>query len=725
MKLAFEFCHRKGLLSKHRKRDGIARMSPLPIPSRTNPTSRLLGRGCYVDDVQLADALHLAFVRSPVACGQITHLDMSDAAATKGVVAVHTGLDVAHLGDLTVNPLIQIKHLPRFTVLAPGHVGSVGQPIAAILAQSAVQAQQATDLVDLDIKEPQVRPPGNLIAEAQISSGNCMSAFARADQVVRCSIQHPRLAPNPMEPRGSAVRYDPDSGGITVWQSTQTPHRSRAELAKILDVDPDLIRVIAPDTGGAFGLKGSIYPEEVFAAWAALHHRRSVKWIATRSEEFLSAAHGRGLASTGELALDENGIFLGLSAEISAPLGQWLPNSALVPAWNAARILPSGYDIPNVDVKTCARTQYRAPVGIYRGAGRPEANALIERLVDKAARATEMDPFEIRKRNLLATGALPFALPSGDQLDSGDYLAALDRLRAVSDYASLQNARDQRRANGALSGIGIAFCLEPSGSGFESARVTLDKNGNLHIASGSSSQGHNRTRAYTRIASATLGIAPDQISVSFGDTATDPAGIGAVASRATAIGGSAVLEACQQIKAQRKQGQNKPLQAEIRYENKGQAWGFGAYLVTAEIDADTGEMTLEHAFCVDDAGTIIDMDAVKGQLIGGFAQGLGEALLESVHYDEADQLLTGSFMDYAMPRATDMPPLSIHNLQSPSPMNSLGAKGVGEAGTIGAPIAILNAALDALAPLGITDLDMPLTPCKIWHAIQAARKGQT
>ena len=325
----------------------------------------------------------------------------------------------------------------------------------------------------------------------------------------------------------------------------------------------------------------------------------------------------------------------------------------------------------------------------------------------------------------MPASALPHSLPSGDILDSGYYSAALDRLRDVTNYNALIQTRDQRRYSGAITGIGLAFCLEPSGSGFESARVTLDEQGHLHISSGSSSQGHNRTRAYARIASGVLAIPPDQISVTFGDTATAPAGIGAVASRSTAIGGSAVHDACHQIKAQRDSGQNAPLHADIRYENKGQAWGYGAYLVVLDIDPDTGAITLERAVCVDDAGTIIDHASVTGQLIGGFAQGLGEALLEQIHYDETGQLLTGSFMDYAMPRATDMPPITIHNMQTPSPMNSLGAKGVGEAGTIGAPIAILNAAMDALAPLGITDLDMPLTPCKIWHALHAARKGQS
>ena len=521
-------------------------MTDQTTPTRTSTSARLAGRGCYVDDVPLPDALHLAFARSPVPCGKIISLDLSLANEAPSVVATHIGHDVAGLGNLSINPLIPLQETPDFIILAQNHVGAVGQPVAAVLATDPTSAQQAAELVEIDISD--TAQSSTLIAEARIDSGDAKTALAAADHVVTCTLRHPRLAPSPIEPRGIAVRFEPVSGGVTIWQSTQTPHRTRAELSTILGLDAALIRVIAPDTGGAFGLKGSIYPEEVFAVWAALHHRRPVEWIATRSEEFLSAAHGRGLTSTGHLALDSNGTFLGLTAKIHAPLGQWLPNSALVPAWNAARILPSGYDIAHVDIETRAQTEHRAPVGIYRGAGRPEANALIERLIDKAARATGLDPFEIRKRNLLPASALPHSLPSGDILDSGNYTAALDRLHDMTDYNALIQTRDQRRKSGVITGVGLAFCLEPSGSGFETARVTLDEHGHLHISSGSSSQGHNRTRAYARIASDVLGIPSDQISVTFGDTATAPAGIGAVASRSTAIGGSAVQEACLQIK---------------------------------------------------------------------------------------------------------------------------------------------------------------------------------
>ena len=691
------------------------------MASQSPQTARLTGKGCFVADAPLRDPLHVTFLRSPVAAGRIAILDGAEAMVLPDVHAVHTGDDVAHLGALSVNDVIPQETPLPFPILAQDTVKAVGQPIAAVLARSDAAGLDAVETMLLDIEETDLPDP-QTIATQHWQTGDCAAAFARADTIVEATISHSRLAPSPMEPRGIAVAYDPARDRLTIWHATQTPHRTRSELARILAIDPARIRVIARDVGGAFGMKASLYPEEVFAVWAALHHRADVRWIATRGEDFLSATQGRGLHTQGALALDSAGRFLALRATVTAPVGHWLPNSALIPAWNGARILPSGYAIDTVDITTRAQSTPFAPVGIYRGAGRPEANALMERLVDKAARALGRDPLEIRRQNLIPSAQLPYVTATRNTLDSGDYAAALDLLQSQSDLAALRAEQTRRRAAGEVVGIGLAFYLEPSGSGWESARVVLHPDGRAEIASGSSSQGQSRRDSYRTIAAKTLDIDPEHITVTLGDTGTCPAGIGALASRATAIGGSAVAEACRKARTQRDAGETGMITVDEVYENRGQAWGHGACLVSLSIDPETGKPTLEKVICVDDAGTIINHDAAMGQITGGFAQGLGEALMEAVHYDEEGQLLTGSFMDYALPRAADMPAVDIHALCSPSPMNVLGAKGLGEAGTISAPIAILNAVLDALAPLGIEDLDMPLTPSMLWHAMTTAQQ---
>ncbi|MGR3502379.1 xanthine dehydrogenase family protein molybdopterin-binding subunit [Pseudaestuariivita sp.] len=690
-------------------------MTGAPLSKREDPPL-LRGEACFVADAPLREPLHLAFVRSEAA-GQFDTLDLADAREVPGVVAVHDGTEVAGLGALSVNPILPVVTPLPYPILAQGEVMAAGQPIAAVLAETEAAAQDGVEAIWADIAA--VEPAPVAVAEQGWTTGDVDTAFREATHVVTVSVKHPRLAPSPMEPRGIAIKVEGDNA--TIWHSTQTPHRTRSELARILSVDPARLRVIARDVGGAFGMKASLYPEEVFAVWAALHHRRDVRWIATRSEDFLSATHGRGVHSEGALAVAEDGTFLALHAKVTAPIGPWLPNSGLIPAWNAARMLPCGYDIDTVQITTTAQQDGLGPTGIYRGAGRPEANVLMERLVDNAARATGLDPVTIRRKNLLSAGALPKHTPCGNTLDSGDYAALLDGLLGAAGYAALTARRDALRRDGQLAGLGLAFYLEPSGEGWESARVTLQADGTAHVASGSSSQGHGRQTSYARIAANALGLSESAVSVSLGDTETDPEGIGALASRATAIGGSAVLKACLDLLAKREDGAGYPIEAEVRYANDGQAWGYGAALALVKVDPETGMVAVQKVACLDDAGTLIVPELAHGQIVGGFAQGFGEALMEAVHHDADGELLTGSFMDYALPRATDVPPLDIHTAETPSPTNLLGAKGLGEAGTIAAPAVLLSAVLDALAPLGITDLDMPLTPCKVWSAMQDAK----
>lgn len=683
-------------------------------------TAHLLrGTGQFAADIQTDGMLHMQILRSPVAHADLLSIEAAVARRCAGVVAVLTARDLPSLGDFPVNPVLPLAFTPSFPLLARTRTEAIGQPIAAVLATSPEAAEHAIDRITPDYRETKATPPRRL-AEKRWRTGDANTALATSDIVVEAQVSHPLLAPSPMEPRGIAVAYDAVTQSVTIWHSTQTPHRSRTALSRILGLNPDRLRIIAPDVGGAFGMKSSIYPEEVLAVWSALHLKRSVLWIATRSEDFLSGTHGRGTLTHGRLGLTADGRFTALQARIDAPLGHWVPNSGLITGWNAARVLPSGYDIATVDIVTKVSLTDAPPRGIYRGAGRPEANMLMERLIAKASEASGLDPLLLRRRNLVSRRAMPHRTATGNLLDSGCYRAALDRI--AGRYKDACTWRDSRRAQGHLAGVGLAFYVEPSGEGWESAQVMLGPDGKVDIASGSSKQGQARASAYARIAAQVLNVPLSRVSVRCGDTATCPEGIGALASRSTAIGASAVLTACHELNQRQTAGETPPITVDTRYETRGQAWGYGIYLCRIEIDQDTGKPDVVGLHCLDDAGRAVLPWAIEGQIRGGVAQGIGEALFERLVFDEAGQLLTGSLMDYALPRASDMPPVTIEKMETPSPLNALGAKGVGEAGTIGAPPAILNAALDALAPLGVRDLTMPLTPCAVWTAMQTARK---
>jgi len=693
------------------------------VPRRED--DRLLrGGGRYAADIRPDDCLHVVFARSTMPRCRVTECDVEAARESPGVTAVFTGADVAGLGALSVSRLLDLSGDVQFPVLAGDYVAAVGQPVAAVIAASVPLGLDAVDNLFIDFEEVDRATTRTGAFAGSWNSGDVDAMFARADHVVEARVAHSRLAPSPLEPRAVTVGYDTATDTVTVWLSTQTPHRARTELARILDLDEHRLRVIAPDVGGAFGMKASLFPEDVFVVWAAVKLRRSLKWAASRNEDFLSATHGRGLSTRGRLALSRDGDFLALRATIEAPLGHWLSTSACVPAWNAGRILPGGYRIAAIEVSTRADPDDHAAVGIYRGAGRPEAACLLERLVDEAAAVTGLDPVAIRERNLLGAPDFPYRTPAGHTLDSGRYREALREFVDTAGYDELRRQRDSRRQRGELVGLGVAFYIEPCGEGWESARVTLEPTGSVIAATGGSTQGHGRETAIAQIVADHLGVPMDDIRVLHGDSHTCPAGIGALASRSTPIGGSAMVRACEELRARVPAGlrPEEAVTSEVTYNADGEAWAFGAYLVLVSIDAGTGDLHIESAACLDDIGTVVNPILVDGQVMGGFAQGVGEALLEAVRYDEYDQLLTGSFTDYAMPRADTVPPLTIHKMSTPSPCNALGAKGVGEAGTIGAPAAILNAAIDALRPLGINDLQMPLGSEQLWRAIRAARE---
>ncbi len=746
-----------------------------PSGSPRREDDRLItGAGRFVADLAPPDVRHIYVLRSPVAHGRLTHLDMSDAGMAPGVELVLTGKDLAGLPPLPVSTRLDHQAIPPSVYLANDRMTYVGQPLAAVVARDRGAAEDAAAAIAFDfdplpavttVESARLAPPiiseiaGNRALSGRWRQGDCDRIIDNAAHQVTVQIDHPRVAPSPLETRSCLAAFDPGKNTLLVTLASQAPHRAKASLAACLGLAPDQVRVVAPDVGGAFGMKASLYPEDVVTAYAARRLGRPVLWRADRSEDLASASHGRGMTSRATLALDGDGRMLALRAEIRCPLGTFLPFSAAVPAWNASRILPGPYDVPAIDISVDGYLTTTAPMGIYRGAGRPEAAMLMERLVAAAARQLAIDPLELRRRNLVTQDRMPHRGPAGIVLDSGDYSQMLDRTRTLAGLEHIRADQARRRAAGELVGIGMACYVEPSGIGWESARLTLRHDGTIIAATGSTAQGQGRETAAAMIVANALGLSPDIISVKTGDTDDLPDGIGALASRSTPIGGSALRRAACAFKDRvladaarlfnadpiklslsdngieysdrflswtefagklTDDTGRSPIDIHERYEADGEAWGNGCYLALVSIDQDTGTLTVERLAAVDDAGTIIAPMLAEGQVVGAIAQGLGEAVMERIVYDADGQLLTGSLMDYALPRAADMPPVALATMETPAPFNALGAKGIGEAGTIGAPPAILNAALDALYPLGVTELTLPLTSESIWRAIKTA-----
>lgn len=700
-----------------------ANFSPQPTHAplaRVEDARLLTGQGRYVHDIHFPGMLYAAFVRSVFARARIVSVDTGSALALEGVEAVLTGHDLLGLNLPEPNALLDIVDTPTSPLLHTETVHAVGQPLALVLARSAEAAQRGAESVWFEC-EPEIAcndldDAAPVVASVRHQMGNAPTAGVTS---VRVRQMQPRVVAFAMEPRAAVMRWEADNDRLEAWLPTQTPWRARADIARTLGLPLDRVRVIAPDVGGAFGAKSSLGPEELVLAWAARQHRCTLHWTATRSEEFTSGVHGRGAMLEGELVLDSTGKFLHLGAQLRFPVGAWLPFSAVVPARNAARILPGPYVVASVDVSARVESSNAAAVTIYRGAGRPEAALLLERLVERAARTLGHDPLALRRHNLISAAQMPWTTPSGETLDAGDYQAALEHAASAFDYEAERAEQARRRAAGEWVGIGIAQYIEPCGQGWESARVTLLNDGTVEVASGSTAQGQGHETSYAVIAASVLGCDPAAVRVRHGDTGHGPEGVGALASRSMAIGGSAVLLAAQAAARRRDAGEPLPLAAEHIYSAPAEAWSYGCVIARMSIDAETGSPTVERLVWADDAGKIVSPQLAEGQLLGGLAQGLGQALLERIVYDADGQLVTGSLMDYAVPRADDMPPVELHGLHVPSTANVLGAKGVGEAGCIGVPAALLNAAADALSPLGEPDLDFPLTAERLWRALNS------
>jgi len=752
---------------------------------RREDRTLITGRGRFVDDLGVAGVRHLVLVRSPHAHARIRSLDTSAARALPGVVAVITAADLGPIGPIPLMRLVPGTVVPDCPVLAAGVVRAQGIPVAAVVADSPYAALDAVERIVVDyepldgVADPDTALSAGAPQAVEVSRdnramaiawrhGDAERAFRDAAHRVTVTVQQQRLAGVPMEPRGVLARWDPSTDELTVWTSTQAPFRIRSSLARMLGLDEARIRVIAPDVGGGFGVKGGPYREEVLVAVLARRLGQPVKWISTRAEDLLTTNHGRGGRATGELALDADGRIRGLRARIRQPLGPTLAVTVGGTPLNYGRCLPGPYLVEHVDIESVGVFTTTPPVGAYRGAGRPEAAYLIERLVDEAARTLKLDPAELRRRNLIPPERFPFKTATGQVYDSGDYPALFERTLAAADYAGLRRAQTARRARGEIVGIGVAAYVEPSGLGWESGLIRVEATGAVLAITGSSAHGQGHETTFAQIVADELGVAPEAVTVRHGDTHGAPQGIGTFGSRSTALGGSALALAARDVREKARRlaaslleaavddvvtvdggfgvvgapgrtvalarvaefayrGQGLPpgsepgLEATRFFSPEGEVWSAGAFVVAIRIDRDTGTVTPERIVWIDDAGTIINPLLADGQLEGSLAQGWGQAMMEEVALDPGGQMLSGTLMDYAIPRADDVPHAEIGHAHSPSPRNPLGAKGIGEAGTIGIPPAMVSAVVDALSPFGVSHLDMPLTPERIWRALSAGR----
>ncbi|MBO0802585.1 MAG: xanthine dehydrogenase family protein molybdopterin-binding subunit [Nocardiopsaceae bacterium] len=732
--------------------EAVIRREDLPL---------ITGRGRFTDDVTLPGMLHAHVVRSPVAHARITGIDVTAASQAPGVAAVFVAADLDRLG---VGPLPGADNLPpgsrnpEFPVLATEKVLWAGQPVALVVAETPATAADAAELVDVSYDElPAVTGPleaaapdapvlhdgaDNVAFVKHLRSGDPDAAFASAAHVVRQRMVSQRIAPVALEPRGVAA-WPGDDGILEVRLPTQRPHGARNSLAAILGLDAERIHVDAGDVGGGFGAKGPMYPDQVAVIAAARALGRPVKWMETRSESFLATTHGRDQVADLELAVAGDGTFTALRGTVHASFGAYFTSNA--PSSLLGRLgpmLPQGYAIGSIDVTLAGVFANTTPIGPYRGAGRPEAAYFTERLVDLAAAELGQDPALVRRRNFVRNTDFPHVTCTGLTYESGDYQVGLDLLLDKLGYAGLraEQARAREELPGeTLLGVGLGCFVEPGGitpgvpgpdgSAGDQATVTVDPSGKVTVSVGTSAHGQGHQTAFAQLAAALLDVDYEDVTVVFGDTATAPFGYGTFGSRSAVAGGTAIHRACERILAAAKRVDAPMPLAEAAARLGGlsataasgappETYASGAYGCVASVDPATGRVTVERLVAVDDCGVVINPLLVEGQVHGGVAQGLGQALTEQVAYDSSGQPLAGSLMDYAVPFAASLPPLECHSLSTPATTNPLGVKGMGESGTLGATCAVVNAVLDALRPRGVRHLDMPLTPEKIWTALQ-------
>ena len=756
----------------------------------------LTGRGRYVADIDLVRQAHAVFVFSPHAHAQIRGIDKAAAEQMPGVFAVLTGADWAADGLGTLDPEVMAEDMggpagfrTKRPPLAIERVRYVGERVAVVIAATEEQARDAAELVSVDYEilpavvgaEDAVRPGAALVHDGAANNisftmrmGNAEAvdaAFARAHHVTRLSLRNNRLTAVTMEPRGCIGDYDPGTRRWTLYSSTQNVHGVRQILAhQILHVPESRIRVVARDVGGGFGMKGNVYPEEAVVLWAAQRVRRPVKWIPTRSEALLGDNQGRDQNVTAELALDADGKFVGLRWTGSHNAGAYIEGAGIVMIVFSLKLASTVYDIPAVAVTSSLVFTNTAPLVPYRGAGRPEAVYIMERLVDRAAREIKIDPAELRKKNLIRPDAYPYETRTGWIYDSGNYAAALAKCQALADWDGYAARRAQSEAAGKLRGRSITYYVDNTGIFNERMELRFDPSGEVTIVAGTLSHGQGHETSYAQMVADWLGVPEDKIHLLQADTDEVAIGRGTYASRSMMIGGSALRAAADEVIERGKRFAAHFMEADtadiafadgaftiagtdrsMGIEQVAQmsfipvglpsqlgvglqgAGGFspdqptfpnGCHICELEIDPETGGVELDRYTVVDDIGTVINPLLARGQIHGGIAQGAGQALYEDIVYEhETGQLLTGSLMDYGIPRADTMPRVTVDFSPVPSPTNPLGAKGVGEGGTVASTPTVMNAILDALATLGVADVPMPATPERIWRAMREHMTG--
>jgi carbon-monoxide dehydrogenase large subunit len=753
-------------------------------PKRVEDPPLITGKGCYTDDINLPGMLYLAFQRSPYPHAKIVAIDASKANSMAGVELVVTGNDLNEKLNLAPSQRLPNMKIPAHPVLARGAVHCVGVPVAAVVAKTRAQAEDAAHVIEVEYEAlpavanaEEALKPGAPLAHQDLDSNICYTmtknggdvdkAFASADHVFTMHIASPRQVALAMEPRGVVASPDPFGKNLTVWLSTQGPHRARAEIANVLGFPEHRIHLIAPDVGGGFGSKGPVYREDIVACQLALNLRKPIKWIASRSEDFITTIQGRDQAMTSEMALRKDGKILGLKVKVVANLGAYLHSSTAGPPQRMMVMACGSYQIKDCRVEIVSVFTNTCPTGPYRGAGRPESVLNIERLLDKAAAVLGMDRVEIRRKNFIQPDQFPYTTGTGVEYDSGDYEKPLREALKVSNYEELLRQRDARRKKGELVGVGFSTFVEPSGgAGFESGTVRVERTGEITVLTGSSSHGQGHETSWAQIAAELMKTSMDHVTILHGDTHVSQQGTGTFGSRSAVVGGGALATAAQRVIEKGKriaaylveaapedivqadggfavkgvpgkniswrqiagaayggrvpQGMEIGLQETSFFDPKREAWGFGTHIAVISIDRDTGKLTIEKLVMVDDCGVVINPMIVEGQIHGGVAQGLGEALREQMLYSDDGQVETGTFMNYAIMRAGDMPPMILGETITPNPFNPLGVKGVGECGTNGAPPSVANALMDALAPLGIEHVDMPYTAPKLWELIRKA-----
>lgn len=771
------------------------------------------GQGKFVANLQFPGMTYAAIKRSPYAHARIKNIDIEAASNLEGVIAVYTGQDLlkgvhssAPCGVIPCGFVPPNTKVPTHYPLAVDEVNYEGDGVAVVVAESAYIAYDALDLIEVDyeplpavVDAKAAAQEGAPLVHNEISNNTsyywCLGnkeatdkAFAEAEHVVELDLKNQRLIPNAMEPRAVAAQWNGFTGEMTVWTTSQNPHIIRLLLSGFtLSIPENKLRVISPDVGGGFGSKIFHYPEEVIIPWAARAVNRPVKWIASRSESYLTDAHGRDHITSCKMALKKDGTITGLYVSTWANMGAYLSTFApLIPTALYITVLSGLYKIPAIWGETWGIVTNTVPTDAYRGAGRPEAAYLLERLVDLAAKELDMDVIEFRRKNLISPGEFPYQTPVANVYDSGNYAGLFDKAEQLAGYEDMRKDQAAARMGGRLVGIGVSGCIELSAPGpspivttlgsaiglYETGVVRVHPTGNVSVFTGSHSHGQGHETTFAQVVADELGLPMEAIQVVHGDTDRIPFGTGTYGSRSAAIGASALVRSSEKIRekvtriaahqleaavedmvydrekgtiyvkgspdksksfgeiafatyyaANLPEGMEPGLEATTYFDPPNFTFPNSVHIAQVEIDGDTGEVKIKRYIAVDDVGKVINPMIVNGQIVGGIAQGVGQALFEYGQYDENGQLLSGSLMNYALPRAEHFPNIETGRTETPSPVNPLGVKGAGEMGTIAATVTIANAVMDALSPLGIRHIDMPLTAEKIWKAIQSSQKG--